>query len=477
MLPAVIALLMLLSCTSGQNPAIQVILTNKGLQYGKHTGVGLIQEKLESITLPDISGEVDIKIGRVHYTLTGIAVKQCDLPEPSVQFFQDAAGFKTSSLGLNAALAGGWRTRFGIIHDGGSFDMTMFGVDVTSVVGLGKDPDGHLFITSISCDAVVGDVNINFHGGASFMFQPFVRYFKGRIRNEIQSGICSAVNGSVEKLELHLQAMNVSFDVNEVLTLDLPLTGTPIIDASRLNLGLKGEFYSIRAHKEPPFKAQPFTMPQQPDFMLSVGLSDFTLNSASYGYYSDGLLQILIDDSMIPPTSPIHLNTTYMGMFAPQLPEKFPGLLMDLQVYAREAPMFSFQSGAAKLISLVDVKAFAIEPNGTQVPLFKLNVDSKFSTKLWISGGSLKGSMTMDNFTVTLAASEVGQVKTDALERSLTVAIKATVLPKVNDALSKGWILPRMKHAQLVNSVLKMEEGFLAVLSDVEVLLTDRRFN
>uniref|UniRef100_A0AAQ5WXG0 Bactericidal permeability-increasing protein n=1 Tax=Amphiprion ocellaris TaxID=80972 RepID=A0AAQ5WXG0_AMPOC len=444
MLPAVIALLMLLSCTSGQKPAIQVILTNKGLQYGKHTGTGLVQEKLENITLPDISGEINIKIGKVHYTLSGIAVKQCDLPEPSVQFFQDATGFKTSSSGLNVALAGEWRTRFGAIHDGGSFDMVMFGVDVTSVVELGKAPDGHLSITSISCDALVGDVNIHFHGGASFIFQPFVHYFKGRIRNEIESGV--TVGSSDDAQVKHTVKMFISFDVNEVLSLDLPLTDIPLIDASRLNLGLKGEFYSIRSHKEPPFKAQPFTMPEQPDYMLAVGLSDFTLNSASYGYYSDGLLQIVINDSMIPSISPIRLNTTSMGVFIPQLPKKFPGLLMSLQVYAREAPMFSFQPGAAKLSSQVDVKAFAIEPNGTQVPLFKLSVDSKFSTKLWISGGSLKGSVTMDN----------------------------EMYFCVSDKLGKGWILPRMKHAQLVNSVLKMEEGFLAVSSDVEVLLTDR---
>uniref|UniRef100_A0AAQ6A8D3 Bactericidal permeability-increasing protein n=1 Tax=Amphiprion ocellaris TaxID=80972 RepID=A0AAQ6A8D3_AMPOC len=425
MLPAVIALLMLLSCTSGQKPAIQVILTNKGLQYGKHTGTGLVQEKLENITLPDISGEINIKIGKVHYTLSGIAVKQCDLPEPSVQFFQDATGFKTSSSGLNVALAGEWRTRFGAIHDGGSFDMVMFGVDVTSVVELGKAPDGHLSITSISCDALVGDVNIHFHGGA--------RYSRKEIYTTVlQVGL--------------IQTIPFSFDVNEVLSLDLPLTDIPLIDASRLNLGLKGEFYSIRSHKEPPFKAQPFTMPEQPDYMLAVGLSDFTLNSASYGYYSDGLLQIVINDSMIPSISPIRLNTTSMGVFIPQLPKKFPGLLMSLQVYAREAPMFSFQPGAAKLSSQVDVKAFAIEPNGTQVPLFKLSVDSKFSTKLWISGGSLKGSVTMDN----------------------------EMYFCVSDKLGKGWILPRMKHAQLVNSVLKMEEGFLAVSSDVEVLLTDR---
>lgn len=65
------------------------------------------------------------------------------------------------------------------------------------------------------------------------------------------------------------------------------------------SLQLKGEFYSTKTHEEPPYKAQPFTMPDEPSYMLSMGMSDFTLNSASYGYYSDNLLQLLVNDSMV----------------------------------------------------------------------------------------------------------------------------------------------------------------------------------
>lgn len=39
---------------------------------GKHAGAGWIQDKLELVSLPDISGEIDISIfGTVDYTLTG----------------------------------------------------------------------------------------------------------------------------------------------------------------------------------------------------------------------------------------------------------------------------------------------------------------------------------------------------------------------------------------------------------------------
>lgn len=113
--------------------------------------------------------------------------------------------------------------------------------------------------------------------------------------------------------------------MNEDLSVDLPLTDSPVIEASALTLGLKvrthisrpvsedrckhaansihtplkGEFYSVKTHQDPPFKPQPFTLRQSSAYMLSAGLSDFTVNSASYGYFSAGLFQTLINDSLV----------------------------------------------------------------------------------------------------------------------------------------------------------------------------------
>lgn len=78
---------------------------------------------------------------------------------------------------------------------------------------------------------------------------------------------------------------------------------------------LKGEFYSIKTHTEPPFVAQPFTLPEQPDQMLSVGISEFTLNSASYGYFSAGQLQALINDSMVGGETHRPKRVLYFGLF------------------------------------------------------------------------------------------------------------------------------------------------------------------
>lgn len=57
----------------------------------------------------------------------------------------------------------------------------------------------------------------------------------------------------------------------------------------------------------------------------------------------------------------------------------FPGLLMDLQVYARDAPVFTLHPDAAEADFQVAVKAFAIQLNHTRTPLFQLNVVSDLS--------------------------------------------------------------------------------------------------
>ncbi|KAG7519787.1 lipopolysaccharide-binding protein-like [Solea senegalensis] len=465
-----LVVLVLCSCTCGENPAIQIILNNKGLQYAKNTVTDWTQKILGNITLPDISGKVHIGFfGSIDYTLTGTSVRKCDLPQPSVEFSPGTTGVNASMLGLSVALTGEWKTHYGCIHDGGSFDMALFNVDVVSAVELGKNADGHLSITTVSCDAQVGYVDIYFRGGASWMFRPFVSHFRQRIRRKIESSICSHVEELTADLDYHLQTMNVSFDVDQALTMNLSLTGSPVIDVSSLNLGLKGEFFSIKTHSEPPFDAQPFTVPEQHGYMFSAGLSEFTLNSASYGLYSAGVLQALITDSMIPPDFPLHLNTSSMGPYIPQLPKMFPGLLMNLQVYATEVPMFSFQSGVVRLGFLGAVKAFAIQSNGTQTPLFKLSVISNLSSRAWVDSGRVKGQISLDNFTLTLMESEVGAFKITALEKCTRTGIEMG-LAKLNEYLGKGVLLPRMKQAQLVNSVLKVEQGFIAIFSDAEVL-------
>lgn len=53
-------------------------------------------------------------------------------------------------------------------HDGGTFNLAVFNINVNSAVELGRDPAGRLSVSTVSCDAQVGDVDMQFHGGARY---------------------------------------------------------------------------------------------------------------------------------------------------------------------------------------------------------------------------------------------------------------------------------------------------------------------
>lgn len=95
--------------------------------------------------------------------------------------------------------------------------MAIFNVDVTSVVELGRDPDGHLSVKTVSCEAHIEDVDLQIQGGSRYFIQeeatvnggilmpiltsfafPFVNswfiqrildHFKGRTIGEMQDNV------------------------------------------------------------------------------------------------------------------------------------------------------------------------------------------------------------------------------------------------------------------------------------------------
>uniref|UniRef100_A0A3P8YAQ8 Bactericidal permeability-increasing protein n=1 Tax=Esox lucius TaxID=8010 RepID=A0A3P8YAQ8_ESOLU len=425
-------LILLLPCTNhafGLNPAIKAVLASKGLKYGTHIGTDWMHEKILSMKVPDVTGGVYIGFGTVKYVLDGISVSSCDVPEPSVNF-SEGSGLKIVINGLSIAVRGNWHTTFGIITDGGSFDLAVFNLDLTLLVDIGSDDKGHMSILSKYCSARINSATINFHGGASWIFQPFVDCFKSRIKALIEEKICPLVDQHVADLEQYLTELQVSFQIDPIVVLDVPLTNAPLISSSSLGLDLKGEFYSIKSPKEPPFEAKAFDL----------------FNSASYAYFDTGHLHITVTDEMV----------SHQPLLC--LPKLFPNMLMLLEVYAREIPMFSFLPGEVTLDFPGAVKALAILPNRTLTPLFKLNADSLFSGKVYISEGKLKGLMELKNFTLTLASSEIGTFQTAALEKGVNMLMKISVLSVLNAKLKEGIALPTIRSLNFVNSVLKVQQ-------------------
>ncbi|XP_035239219.1 bactericidal permeability-increasing protein [Anguilla anguilla] len=464
---SLLLLLSLAACAMATNPAIKAVLTDKGLKFGTKVGTEWLQAQILKAQIPDMSGDVSLSIlGSVHYTLSRMGVARLNMPLPSV-VFSEGTGVQVDLTGFNMAVKGQWNTHYLFIRDGGTFRLGMFNVGVSLQLQVGSDENGHLSVSSVQCRSSIGAMDILFHGGASWVLQQFVTQFKHQIQSQVQEKICPTFERGIQGLESHLAAMNVSIPLYRVLLLDMPLTNSPAIQASDLSLDFKGEFYSAQCPKEPPFVSKKFQLPPQERFMLTLGVSEFCLNSAAFAYMSTGLLQINITDKMIPPHFPIHLNTSSFGQFVPQLPKLYPNMLMLFHVYASSTPLVSFLPDNATLLLSASAKAYAIKPNSSAlIPLFRLDLSANIGGKFFVEDMMLKGSLMLNNFTLTLGASEVGTFSTLPLQKVLNVGITTMALPLLNAKLKHGLPIPAIKNVNLSNAVLKVNKGFVAVATD-----------
>ncbi|XP_073702322.1 bactericidal permeability-increasing protein [Garra rufa] len=462
----VIFFLMILTHTYADYPALKAVLSEKGLRDVSQMMAVWMQSKLKSIKIPEFRGEKDIGIGTVDYVFSNMQVGQCSMSGPSIEFVK-GTGVSVEISQLSLAIKGRWATKFGIIHDGGSFDLAVYNIKIQTLLELGDDA-GRLSITTISCSNDIGGVHIQFYGGASILFQPFVKHFSGEISGIIHMKICPAIQQAISELDMNLQKKPVNIPMDQYIYLSILLTSSPAVTDQSFELDIKGEFYSNSSPSEPPFSASKFDFQYAENYMLSLAASEFLINSAAYAYLSSEVLQINIKDNMIPKSFPIHLNTSQFGALIPQLRTLYPNMEIQVHLYASKTPLFSFSSENIDVYVPAAAKFSVVKPDGMLVPLFRLDVAGSFSGSALIDNKHLTGAFKMKNLTLTLGSSEIGDFKTAGLEQMVVIAVNMFVLPKLNDYLKTGFLLPTLQSFSLINSKLLIKNGFMVIFTDVE---------
>ncbi|XP_066526679.1 bactericidal permeability-increasing protein-like [Hoplias malabaricus] len=466
----VLTLLTLLSPeASGSNPGVRVKVTQKGLDYGRQIGITALQEKLKSIKIPDMSGSESVApIGKVSYSLTGIQIVNLGLPKSQVTLVPDA-GVSLSIGDAFINLHGNWRVKYlKFIKDSGSFDLAVSGLTISSTIAVKSDETGRPTVIGLNCAATVGSASIKFHGGASWLYNLFSHYIDQALRKALQNQICPLVADAINEMNPHLKTLNVLAKVDQYAEIEYSMVDSPVVSSSSIDLGLKGEFYNIGQHKEPPFSPIPFTLPPENSNMVYIGLSAFTPNSAGFVYNSVGALSLYITDDMIPSSSPIRLNTRAFGAFIPQIAKQYPGLMMKLLVKTVKEPSVTFKPNNATLQVNSTVTAYAIQPNSTLSPLFILNLDASVSAEIYVTGLKVAGALTLNEIDMTLGTSYVGPFEVTPLEKIFMMILKVVVIPKVNAHLREGYPLPAIGNMNLVNTQLQTLKDYMLIGTDVQ---------
>lgn len=428
-----------------------------------------IQQKLKTIKVPDISGKEKVSpIGTVQYSLSNMQIMDVGLPKSAVDLVP-GTGVRLSIGNAFIRLHGNWRVKYlRIIKDSGSFDLNVNDLTITTSIAIKSDETGRPSVSSVNCAATVGSASIKFHGGASWLYNLFKSFIDKALRNALQKQICPLVADAVSDVNPQLKTLNVVAKVDQYAEIEYSMVSSPTVSKSSIDLSLKGEFYNIGKHQEPPFSPAAFSLPPQTNNMLYIGMSAFTANSATFVYNTVGALSLYITDDMIPQGSPIRLNTRTFGTFIPQIAKRFPGLMMKLLVKTVKNPIITFEPNNATVQASGTVTAYAIQPNTTLSPLFVLNMETSVSARVFVSGMRLAGAVTLNEMDLTLGTSYVGDFQVKSLDNILQIVLKVVVIPTLNVQLAKGYPLPTLGKMKLVNTQLQVLKDYMLIGTDVQ---------
>lgn len=428
-----------------------------------------IQQKLKTIKVPDISGKQRVSpIGKVKYSLSNMQIVDVGLPKSALDLVP-GTGVKLSIGNAFLRMHGNWRVKYlRIIKDSGSFDLNVNDLTITTTIAIKSDETGRPVVSSVNCAATVGSAKIKFHGGASWLYNLFRKFVDKAIRNALQKQICPLVANAVSDLNPQLKTLNVLAKVDQYAEIEYSMVSSPTVSNSCIDFSLKGEFYNIGKHQEPPFSPAAFSLPPQINNMLYIGVSAFTINSAAFVYNTAGALSLYITDDMIPQASPIRLNTRTFGAFIPQVAKRFPGLMMKLLVKTVKNPVVTFEPNNVTVQATSTVTAYAIQPNTTLSPLFVLNLETSVSARVFVSGMRLAGAVTLNKMALTLGTSYVGEFQVRSLDNIFQVVLKVVVIPQLNVQLAKGYPLPTLGKMKLVNTELQVLKDYMLIGTDVQ---------
>ncbi|NP_001279749.1 bactericidal permeability-increasing protein-like precursor [Callorhinchus milii] len=466
-----VVLLFLSSHTICTNPALKARVTQQALDYGRQVGMQVLQEELKKINIPDVSGSTHVSvIGKVHYQISGIRIQAFSIAQ-STMAFSPGTGMKLSLDNTNIAIHGNWRVKYSLGRDSGSFDVSVNGFSVSALIGMSTDQTGRPAVKSMGCSSNVGSLRLKLHGGASWLYNLFRSSLEKPIHSALVREICPKVSEAINSLELKLQRLKVTANVDKIAEIDYFLVNPPVITETFMDLDFKGEFYNIGRHQEPPFTAGPLSFPEQTNHMMYLAVSEFFFNSAAFVYHRAGALQINITDSMIPKSSPIRLNTSTFGGFIPQLKKLYPEMLMLMKIHSLKQPALTMTSDNITIAMTGAADTFAILPNSSLAPLFVLNLDVSVSATPSLSGDKLTGSLVINRLGLSLEHSDIGPFETSTLQGMLNVVTKIIVLPKINAFLAKGYPLPSVDQLSFVNPTIKVKEKFLMIATDIKYTL------
>jgi lipopolysaccharide-binding protein len=383
-------------------------------------------------------------------------------------------GIRMSTSGFYLKLTGDWKCKAKeIVHISGKgsvkFKMTV-DLSITSTSEMGKD---HLpTVSVVDCQFRVRGVDIDFRGGASWLYNLFTGFIEKPIKKNLEGQACPRITQMLNKSgQKVMDKMKLLLDIGNDMQLDLRLVASPVFGVSYMQSPHKGCFM-FQGMSPSAFSPAPLDASEDlTSRMLYMFITEAMLNSGSAAYWQSGQLKLTIKPSIVPPNQFFNLDTNSIGILLPgsTLSSKYPNMEMLLNVSVPTAPKFDVSTDHVLSIIPAEVMAFVIQPDSSPIHVFTLEVTLNTTLSLWVENVKgrlhvgLSKNITVFHGDVTVKESNVGQSSGEKIEQLLNLAMPFLLAGIEN----KGFPLPTTPGLTFIRPEIRVVKGSIIIGTDI----------
>lgn len=452
---------------------LKATMRQSGLTYMKNTLLPVAEKKVLASSIPDMKEREKIKVvGKVDVELRNMKINRFHVTQSSLT--ATAPGYVTVSFaGLDMDATLNWHYRkvhWPHIRDSGRGEAKTTKTQGSVRVRLGTDSAGRPTATIDQCAMKMSDLSIKLHGGASWLYNLFIKMFHGKIVNALDRAVCNVVTGDVQKMLAKIMAtIPVQQNVGKSLAIDYHLVGINATASHDIVLGSPAEFYPQGGSSGGAPDA-PVTLPDVVgDSQFQVIMSAFSARSIAYAAMKANLLKRDMTKDKAPAAAAAFFTTDFYGMYAPGMITKFGAgkeVSMHLEVHNTPAVQFNPTSGITVRGS-VELTVRARNAAGAFEDAFTIALDTTCAATAKIKDLLIIGEITDAKAKASVVQSQIGNINVDGFNELVVFALSIGQ-EMANELLAPGTPLPTAQGIRFVNPKITYGNMYLAVTTNIE---------
>ncbi|CAI9784121.1 unnamed protein product [Fraxinus pennsylvanica] len=454
---------------SDEEGHIKVEISNKGLDFLKDLLIEEAESSFVPLELSNIEKSVKIPVvGKVKIVLSNITIERIHVTNSTAK--TGDTGIVIAVNGASANLSMNWKYSYSTwllpitISDEGSANVEVDGMEIGLTLSL-KTVQGSLKLSLLECGSYVKSLSIDLDGGASWLYQGVVNAFEGKISSAVEDAVSEKMKDGIANLDSLLESLPKEVPITDIAALNITFIDDLKLTEPELDLEINGLF---SAKNEVVVSNQYHRMLgassscKIADKMVRISLHEDVLKSASSVYFEAGKMYWIVDK--VPDQS--LLNTAEWRFFFPRLYKLYPNDNINLNISVSSPPIIEIGKQQIDTIIPLDMVIDVLDADKV-IPVACISMSISSSIFAEISENSLTGSVKLNDFTMSLKWSEIGDLHVHLVKTVMSTMLKTVIVPYINLQLWKGFPLPSFHGYKLQNAQIFCSDSWIFICSDL----------